>query len=152
MLHVALYQPKIPPNTGNIARQCVGMNAHLHLIGPHDLDLSSHAVKRAGLDYWPHLTLTQHATPDAFLAWLAAEGKTPWLVTKHGSTLFSDPPYRDGDVLLFGNELHGLPPDWHDRWVDRRLVIPIVGHVRSYNLSNAVAIVLATAFVKTQPT
>lgn len=148
MLHVAIYQPKIPPNTGNIARQCVGMTAHLHLIGPHDLDLSSRAVKRAGLDYWEHLTLTQHPTPESFLDWLG--DREPWLVTKRGDLRFDQAPYRDGDVLLFGNEIDGLPPQWHDRWPHRRVVIPIVGNVRSYNLSNAVAIVLSQAFVRTQ--
>lgn len=149
MLHVALYQPKIPPNTGNIARQCVGMGARLHLVGPHALDLSAHAVKRAGLDYWPHLALTEHATPEAFLAWLDAEGRTPWLVTKHGETRFDRAPYAEGDVLLFGNEIDGLPQAWHDRWPTRRVSIPIVGNVRSYNLANSVAVVLSTAVVRT---
>lgn len=149
MLHVAIYQPKIPPNTGNIARQCVGLNAHLHLIGPHDLDLSARAVKRAGLDYWPHLTLTQHPTPDDFLDWL--DGRDPWVVTKFGDTRFDAAPYADGDVLLFGNELTGLPRDWHDRWPHRRVVVPIVGNVRSYNLANTVAILLATAWARTHP-
>lgn len=151
MLHVALYQPEIPPNTGNIARQCVGMGARLHLIGPHTLDLSARAVKRAGLDYWPHVALTEHRTPDAFVEWLAAEGATPWLVTKHGNARFDAPSYADGDVLVFGNETRGLPADWHERWPDRRVSIPIVGPVRSYNLSNAVAIVLATAWARIHP-
>ena len=70
MLHVALYQPKIPPNTGNIARQCVGMDAVLHLIGPLEFDIDEHAVKRAGLDYWPYLNLHQHDQPQDFIDWL----------------------------------------------------------------------------------
>ena len=148
MLHVALYQPSIPPNTGNVARQCVGMGAHLHLIGPHALDLSDAAVKRAGLDYWPHLTLTQHPTPEAFLDWL--RDRRPWLVTKHGGVRFDRAAYANGDVLLFGNEVAGLPESWHARWPERRVAIPIVGPVRSYNLSNAVAIVLSQAFVATR--
>ncbi len=149
MLHVALYQPKIPPNVGNVARQCVGMLAHLHLIGPHGLDLSDRAVKRAGLDYWPHLTLTEHPTPDDFLAWL--EGREPWLVTTRGETRFDRADYRDGDVLLFGSETAGLPPEWHERYPHRRIFIPQPGPVRSFNLANSVAVVLSTAFARIIP-
>lgn len=143
MLHVALYQPKIPPNTGNIARQCVGMDAVLHLIGPIEFDLSDHAVKRAGLDYWPHLELIQHLDPEAFVVWL--DGRIPWLITKSGKTRYDQPEYKDGDIILFGNELAGLPQTWRQRWPDRGVFIPILGQVRSYNLSNAVAVVLAQA-------
>lgn len=143
MIHVVIYQPKIPPNTGNIARQCVGMNAALHLVGPYAFDLSERAVKRAGLDYWPHLRLTEHATAEAFFNWLG--DCQPWLITKIGSLRYDQPAYRDNDVLIFGNELEGLPHHWHDRWSHRRVHIPILGHVRSYNLSNSVSIVLAQA-------
>jgi tRNA (cytidine/uridine-2'-O-)-methyltransferase len=154
MLHVALYQPEIPPNTGNIARQCVGMDAHLHLIGPIAFDLSEHAVKRAGLDYWPHLKLTMYDTPEAFVEWLqkgqAPHGHVPgsglpWLVTKHGPLRYDRVAYRDGDVLIFGAETRGLPPAWLAMWPDRAVHIPMLGPVRSYNLSNAVAVVLAEA-------
>lgn len=143
MLHVALYQPQIPPNTGNIARQCVGMTAHLHLIGPMAFDLSDHAAKRAGLDYWPNLLKTIHPTPEDFLAWLG--DKQPWLVSKFGSQRYDQPAYADEDVLLFGNEISGLPADWKDRWKHRMISIPILGPVRSYNLSNSVALVLGQA-------
>ncbi|MFP4222800.1 MAG: tRNA (cytidine(34)-2'-O)-methyltransferase [Phycisphaeraceae bacterium] len=146
MLHVALYQPTIPPNTGNVSRQCVGMGAVMHLIGPHALDLSSGAVRRAGLDHWNDLTLIEHETPEAFEKWL--DGREPWLVTKFGELRYDQPAYRDGDVLVFGNELTGIPPAWHARWPDRRLRIPIRGPVRSYNLSNTVAMVLSQASLK----
>jgi tRNA (cytidine/uridine-2'-O-)-methyltransferase len=160
MLHVALYQPLIPPNTGNIARQCVGMKARLHLIGPVAFDLSAHAVKRAGLDYWKHLDLQRHESPAGFLGWLASRGgasgrkaakghaRGPWLVTKRGALRYDQAPYADEDVLIFGNEDRGLPRSWHERWPERRVFIPIVGQVRSYNLSNAVAIVLAQAMLR----
>jgi len=143
MLHVALYQPLIPPNTGNIARQCVGMGAQLHLIEPCAFDLSDHAVKRAGLDYWPHLQLTRHATPEHFLQWLG--DRTPWLITTRGTTRYDHAAFADGDVLLFGNETGGLPEARHARWPGRGVTIPMPGKVRSYNLSNAAAIVLAQA-------
>jgi len=143
MLHVALYQPKIPPNTGNIARQCVGMDAALHLIGPLEFNIDDHAVKRAGLDYWPYLKLHRHDQPHDFVDWL--NGREPWLVSKRGQIRYDRPSYQDGDVLLFGDELKGLPDPWMDRWADRTVQIPIMGQVRSYNLSNAVAVVLAAA-------
>ncbi len=143
MLHVALYQPAIPPNTGNIGRQCVGMNMKLHLIGPLAIDLSAQAVKRAGLDYWPHLMLATYESPQAFLTWLG--DRKPWLVSKHGAMRYDQAPYRDEDVIILGNENTGLPRDWHERWPDRVVSIPILGPVRSYNLANAAAIVMAQA-------
>lgn len=146
MMHLALYQPSIPPNTGAIARQCVGMGAHLHLIGPIAFDLSDHAVKRAGLDYWPNLQLTQHVDSDAFIDWL--DGRDPWLVTVCGSLRYDQPTYEDGDVIVMGNELTGLPDAWHARWSARRVHIPMPGPVRSYNLANAAGIVLAHASLK----
>lgn len=146
MLHIALYQPKIPPNTGNIARTTVGMGAMLHLIGPVAFELTDHAVKRAGLDYWSHVKLQVHQSPDAFLEWLG--DRAPWLVTKHGHFRFDQPDYGADDVLIMGDELTGLPSQWHDRWADRRVSIPILGQIRSYNLSNAAAIVLAHASLK----
>lgn len=143
MIHVALYQPVIPPNTGNIARQCIGMNAHLHLIGPLGFSMTEKAFRRAGLDYWQHLKLTIHDTPEDFIAWL--DNRTPYLITKFGEQRFDEPAYKDGDILLFGSETKGLPDEWHQLWPHTRLNIPILGQIRSYNLSNAVALVLGVA-------
>ena len=149
MLHLALYHPAIPQNTGNIARTTVGMGAHLHLIHPMKFEISDHAVKRAGLDYWPSVTLTEHADDDAFLRWLG--DRRPWLVTKHGVHRFDQPDYQSGDVIILGNENTGLPDEWHARWPDRTVTIPMPGpinggaNIRSYNLSNSAAIVLAHA-------
>lgn len=146
MIHVALYQPVIPPNTGNIARQCIGMNAHLHLIGPLGFSMTEKAFRRAGLDYWQRLKLTIHDTPDDFITWL--DNRTPYLITKFGEQRFDEPTYQDGDILLFGSETKGLPEDWHQRWPNHRLNIPILGQIRSYNLSNTVALVLGVASAK----
>jgi len=143
MIHVALYRPEIPPNTGNIARQCVGMNAHLHIIGPISMDLSTNAVRRAGLDYWDKLILTVHDSPDIFLAWL--EDRKPWLVTKFGSLRYDKAEYQNGDVLIFGNEITGLPEEWLSRWTDRTLHVPMPGDIRSYNLANTASIILSHA-------
>ena len=150
VLHVALYHPAIPQNTGNIARTTVGMGAHLHLVHPMKFEITDHAVKRAGLDYWPHVRLTQHADDDAFLAWLGE--RRPWLVTKHGRYRFDEPGYADGDVIVLGNENTGLPPAWHERWAERSVHIPMSDNIRSYNLANAAAIVLAHASLRTRPT
>ncbi len=141
--HIVLYQPSIPPNTGNIGRQCVGMGAMLHLVGPLTIDLSAQAVRRAGLDYWDDLQLQVHDSPDAFLAWLGE--RQPWLVTKFGATRYDRADYRQGDVIIFGNEVTGLPADWRERWAQRGVSIPILGPIRSYNLANAAAIIMAQA-------
>ena len=146
MLNIVLYQPEIPPNTGNIARQCVGMNAFLHIVGPISIDLSANAVRRAGLDYWDKLKLTVHDTPDEFLKWLG--DRRPWLVTKFGSLRYDKAGYADDDILIFGNEITGLPKDWLDRWTERTVYIPMPGEIRSYNLANTASIVLAHASLK----
>lgn len=146
MLHIALYQPIIPQNVGNIARTCVGMDAHMHIIGPTIVDLSDKAVKRAGLDYWDDLKLTQHDSPNAFFRWADASEGTMYAVTKFATTRFDKPTYRDGDILLFGSEREGLPQEIHDRFKpEQKIAIPIPGAVRSYNLANTVAITLAVA-------
>lgn len=171
MLHLALYQPAIAPNVGNAARQCVGLQAALHVIGPTPLSFDDTRVKRAGLDYWPHLRLVQHADSHAFLHWYLQHRQTPaspnpspdpprppslWLITKFGPHRFDQPDYRDGDVILCGNENRGLPQAWRDAADAGRhpfdhggcVHIPILGPVRSYNLSNAAFCVLAHATLR----
>ncbi|MEW6599608.1 MAG: tRNA (cytidine(34)-2'-O)-methyltransferase [Nitrospirota bacterium] len=146
MLHIVLYQPEIPPNTGNISWQCVGMNAKLHIIGPCNFDMSSNAVRRAGLDHWNELLLVLHDNPDAFLKWLG--DRKPWLVTKHGAIRYDLPEYADEDILLFGSETWGLPKEWLRKWSERTVFVPILGNIRSYNLANTAGIVLAQACLK----
>ena len=149
MIHIALYQPLIPQNVGSIARTCVGMAAHLHIIGPTIVDLSDKAVKRAGLDYWDDLTLTQHASPEDFFAWANADNRRVFIITKFATRRFDAPDYRDNDVLLFGSEREGLPPELHKQFDDElKVAIPTPGAVRSYNLSNTVAVLLASAMSK----
>ena len=146
MLHVALYHPAIPQNTGNIGRLCVGMDAHLHIIEPAKFDFSDSSLKRAGLDYWPDVKLTVHENEVLFLEWLGV--RTPWLITKFGASRFDRVAYQDEDVLLLGNENTGLPDAWHTRWPERRIYVPMPGPIRSYNLANTAAVVLAQAFVQ----
>jgi tRNA (cytidine/uridine-2'-O-)-methyltransferase len=142
-MHIALYQPQIPGNTGNIGRLCVGMEATLHIIGPCAFDFSEKALRRAGLDYWPHLRWHRYDGPAEFLAWLGA--RRPWLVTKFGAVRFDQADYQTDEVLILGNEVRGLPDDWHARWPERTLWIPILGPIRSYNLANAAAMVVSQA-------
>ncbi len=146
-MHLALYQPQVPPNTGNIGRLCVGMGATLEIIGPCAFDFSDKALRRAGLDYWPHLTWTLHPSPDNFLTWLGE--RRPWLVSKFGAVRFDQAEYRSDDVIILGNEVRGLPDAWHQRWAERTLHIPILGPIRAFNLANAAAMVLAQAKLKT---
>jgi tRNA (cytidine/uridine-2'-O-)-methyltransferase len=145
-LHVALYQPCIPGNTGNIGRLCVGMGCHLHVIGPTLFDFSERRLRRAGLDYWPHLAWTLHADPESFLTWLG--GREPWLITKFARQRIDQAAWCRGDVLILGNENHGLPEAWHQRWPERGLGIPIYGAIRSYNLANAAAMTVAAAVAR----
>ncbi|MEM8783033.1 MAG: tRNA (cytidine(34)-2'-O)-methyltransferase [Planctomycetota bacterium] len=158
MLHVVQYHPAIPQNTGNIARTTVGFGAALHVIHPMKFEITDHAVQRAGLDYWPSVDLTQHENDDAFLAWLekhrTISEANVWLVTKFGNTRFDQARYGPDDVLIFGNENTGLPEAWHDRFPGSRITIPMPGppdgkpNIRSYNVANTVAIVLAAATVQ----
>ena len=143
MLHIVLYQPQIPPNTGNIGRLCVGLDAHLHLIKPLGFELTEQAFRRAGLDYWPNLTHTVHESEDDFFYWL--EDRQPWLVSKFGQSRYFEQSYCDEDIFVFGRETTGLPQHWHERFPDRLISIPILGPIRSFNLANTVAMVLVEA-------
>lgn len=146
-MHVALYQPQIPGNTGNIGRLCVGMGAELEVIGPCAFDFSEKALRRAGLDYWPNLQWRLHENPEAFLKWLGE--RRPWLVSKYGKVRFDRVPYATEDVIILGNEVRGLPREWHQRWADRTLHVPILGPIRSFNLANTAAMILSQAKLAT---
>jgi len=119
------------------------MNACLHIIGPIDMDLRSSAVKRAGLDYWDQLDLTFHKDSDAFLEWMG--DRQPWLVSKLGQLRYDRADFIDGDILIFGNEITGLPEKWLSQWKTRTVYIPMPGNIRSYNLANTASIILAQA-------
>ncbi len=146
-LHVVLYHPEIPQNTGNIGRLCVGIGAALHLVRPLSFDTSEAAVRRAGLDYWKLLDLTEHEDEAAFWAWAA--GRRVHLYSSHGAEPYTRARYERGDVLVFGRESVGLPPEL----VAERgaFQIPMTGPVRSLNLSNAVAVVTYEALRQLSP-
>lgn len=147
LLHVVLVHPEIAPNTGNAGRLCVAVGARLHLVHPLGFRLDDKAVRRAGLDYWSHVDLQEHADLDAFLTW--AEGRRLHLFSAHGRASFTQARFELGDVLVFGCESVGLP-----RWlVAERGAwrIPLIGPVRSLNLSNAVAISVYRALQEIAP-
>lgn len=147
-LHIVLYHPEIPPNTGNIGRLCVAIQAVLHVVHPIGFDMGEKAVRRAGLDYWKHVQLVEHPSEEAFWRW--AEGRRVHAFSADGERPFTDIAYAPGDVLLFGRETVGLPRD-----LVRRLggaFIPMVdGPIRSLNLGNAVSIVAYEAMRALHP-
>jgi tRNA (cytidine/uridine-2'-O-)-methyltransferase len=144
MLHIALWEPEIPPNTGNIARLCAATGAALHLIGRLGFRLDDRALRRAGLDYWPEVELHRHATQADFEA--ACAGKRVFCFSARAVTPFTQVLYQPGDCLLFGGESQGLPAGVLERYGDRVLLIPMpAGRVRSLNLATAVGIALYEA-------
>ncbi len=144
MLHVALWEPEIPPNTGNVARLCAATGAELHLIGRLGFHLDDRSLKRAGLDYWPAVRLHRHVDQAAFEA--ARSGGTIWCVEAPAPRLYTQVRYAPGDCLLFGGESRGLPASVLERHAGHVVAIPMPGDaVRSLNLANAVGIVLYEA-------
>ena len=140
-LRIALYEPQIPPNTGNIARTSAAFQLPLALIEPLGFSLEDRYLKRAGLDYWPHVQLSTHSDVEAFLAALP----TPFRLigcSRHGGTALPQMRFEPGDVLLFGREDLGLPQSVRTR-CDQLCTIPMPGGaaVRSLNLSVATALV-----------
>lgn len=143
-LHVALYRPEIPPNTGNIIRLCANTGAQLHLIHPLGFTLDDAKLRRAGLDYHEWATVREHASLDALHAVLP-ESRLIAFSTK-GKTRYDQVAYQDGDVLLFGSETVGLPAEILTRLPEaQRAFIPMRAGVRSLNLSNAVAVAVYEA-------
>ncbi|MCC4308357.1 tRNA (cytidine(34)-2'-O)-methyltransferase [Alcanivorax marinus] len=145
MLHIALFEPEIPPNTGNIIRLAANTGAALHLIEPLGFQLDEKRLRRAGLDYGEFARVRVHRDYPAFVE--AMDGARQFALTTKGGPAPSQAAFRDGDVLLFGPEtrglpaaiLEGLPAEW-------RLRLPMVADSRSLNLSNAVAATLYEAW------
>ena len=148
MIRVALVEPEIPPNTGNIARLCAATNVPLHIIGATGFRLDDRAVRRAGLDYWPQVVLNRHATL-SHLHESLPEARFLYLTTK-ASKSYTDWTFLPDDCLVFGRETRGLPePVLRSNW-DRCLTIPMPNKkVRSLNLATAVGIVLYEALRQT---
>ncbi len=144
MLHVALWEPEIPPNTGNIARLCAATGTRLHLIGRLGFRLDDRSLRRAGLDYWHAVDVVRHVTFEDFEH--ATAGLRIWCVETPNEKPYTRADFADGDCLLFGNESSGLPASVRERYAERLVGIPMpTGAVRSLNLATAVGIVLYDA-------
>jgi tRNA (cytidine/uridine-2'-O-)-methyltransferase len=148
MLSVALVEPEIPPNTGNIARLCAAMRVPLHIVGVAGFRLDDRAVRRAGLDYWPEVSLHRHRDLPALEAALA-DTRFVYLTTK-AERPYTDWHFASDDCLVFGRETRGLPEELLRANHERCVTIPMLNqNVRSLNLATSVAIVLAEALRQT---
>lgn len=138
LLHVVLFQPEIPYNTGSVGRTCVAVGAKLWLVRPLGFRVDDYYLRRAGLDYWEKLVWQVVDDWDALKRELPAGRR--WLFTKKAARSYLDVAYQRGDVLVFGSESAGLPEQLLTAHADSQLRIPIRADVRSLNLSNSVAV------------
>jgi len=139
-VHIVLVHPQIPQNTGNIGRLCAGTNTRLHLVKPLGFKLEDRYLKRAGLDYWPHLDLQVHESLDDALA--GANSEDVAFFSTHGTRRYTEFQPSGDAWLVFGREADGLDSDVKEREQARLFGIPITDKVRSFNLANSVAITL----------
>ncbi|MCQ2545063.1 MAG: tRNA (uridine(34)/cytosine(34)/5-carboxymethylaminomethyluridine(34)-2'-O)-methyltransferase TrmL [Clostridia bacterium] len=148
-IHIVLVEPEIPPNTGNIARSCAATGSVLHLVKPLGFSIDDKALKRAGLDYWPYVTVEVHESLRDFMD--KYQGRRMFLATTKGSRNYSEADFADEDMILFGRETAGLPRDFiaereaADPGCTIRIPMSQDTRLRSLNLSNSVAIVLFEA-------
>jgi tRNA (cytidine/uridine-2'-O-)-methyltransferase len=143
LLHVVLYQPDIPQNTGNIGRSCVAVGAKLWLVRPLGFHLDDRYLKRAGMDYWRHLDW--EAVDDWHELTAKLTGRTMWLLTKFAERLAWEAEFARGDVLVFGSETRGLPESIRREHAARCLKLPMHPEVRSLNLASAANTVMYEA-------
>jgi tRNA (cytidine/uridine-2'-O-)-methyltransferase len=139
-LHVVLVEPQIAANTGAIGRTCVAVDAMLWLVRPLGFHLGDRYLRRAGLDYWPHLAWRAVDSLDDVSAALGNERL--WAFSSKAQRLYTQASFRHGDVLVFGSETRGLPPSWLAQRRDQALRIPLRPQARCLNLANAVAVAL----------
>jgi tRNA (cytidine/uridine-2'-O-)-methyltransferase len=144
MFHIALFEPEIPANTGNIIRLSANAGMQLHLIKPLGFDLDDKKLRRAGLDYHEWATMQLHESLTDFLA--SVETKRVFALTTKGKKVYSDVKFQDSDVFLFGCETRGLPKETLEMIGENCLYLPMQPESRSLNLSNTVAIVLYEAW------
>lgn len=145
MLDVVLFQPQIPPNTGNIIRLCANTGFRLHLIEPLGFDLEDKKLRRAGLDYHEFAALKRHANYQSFVE--SEQPKRILAVTTKSTGYYGDVSFQSGDYLLFGSETGGLPEDVRQQIPDQdKIRIPMLKDSRSMNLSNATAVIVYEAW------
>lgn len=145
LFKVVLVEPEIPQNTGNIGRTCVGTHCELHIVGPMSFEITDSNVKRAGLDYWPHLRWFYYESFEQWRAQVQNPDRVFYFTTKVQKT-FYDIEYQKGDWLVFGKETKGLPPELIQQNHHQAVTIPQPGPVRSLNLATSVAIAVYEAY------
>jgi tRNA (cytidine/uridine-2'-O-)-methyltransferase len=144
MLHVALWEPEIPPNTGNVARLCAATGVPLHLVGRLGFKMDDRSLKRAGLDYWEAVDARLHPTFTDLESEIGIEHI--WCVETPAQVHYTQAKFQVGDCLVFGSESKGLPPEVRERYAARTIGIPMpTGRVRSLNLATSAGIVLYEA-------
>lgn len=145
MFEIALYEPEIPPNTGNIMRLCANTGCSLHLIHPLGFDLDEKKLRRAGMDYRDMATIQEHQNFTDFLTTINTTA-TLYALTTKGSSNYAEATFKAGDILLFGPETRGLPTTVLDELANsQKLRLPMLADSRSLNLSNTVAITVYEA-------
>lgn len=145
MFHIVLYQPEIPPNTGNIIRLSANTGCCLHLIEPLGFNLDDKQLKRAGLDY--HALTNVKSYPSLELCLAQFDPERCFALTTKGTTKYHQPRFQAGDVFVFGPESRGLPAELRDSFkADNKLCVPQLTHARSLNLANAVSIMVYEAW------
>lgn len=147
MFNIVLVEPEIPQNTGNIVRTCAATGCRLHLVRPLGFEVSDKYLKRAGLDYWHFVDITYYDSVDELFE-QNPDGRFYFFSTKAAKT-HSDVQYREGDFLVFGKETKGLPEPLLAAHYKNAVRIPMIGEIRSLNLSNSVAIAVYEAWRQT---
>lgn len=141
-LNIVLIAPEIPGNTGSIGRTALALNARLILIKPYGFELTEKSVRRAGLDYWKHVKLTEYDSFEEFLEKERPEREKMYLLSKRGEKVYYQANFSEGAYLIFGPETRGIPPSLLENYHERTYSLPQYSpHVRSLNLSNVVTAV-----------
>jgi len=139
-MKIVLYHPEIPQNTGNIGRLCVATNTPLYLVRPLGFFIDSKEIRRSGLDYWENLDFTLVDSLEEIKE--QNPGSRLWYLSTKGKQIYTDVKYQKDDILVFGSEGSGLPPEIFEKYPDSILTIPMWGPVRSLNLATTVGVVL----------
>ena len=140
MLNIVLVEPEIPQNCGNVARTCAATGSRLHLVRPLGCDISDRAVKRAGLDYWHLVEVSDYENLDDLFRRHPEAAEGAWLTTTKAPRSFADARFTTDSWLFFGKETAGLPLEFRERFRDRCIRLPMIDEARSLNLSNTVAV------------
>ncbi len=142
-MNIVLHEPEIPANTGNIGRTCVATGTSLHLIKPLGFDISDKAVRRAGMDYWKELDLHVYENFEEFIE--RNPGAKIYMATTKAKKAYTEVEYTENDFIMFGKESAGIPEEILVKYEETSVRIPMIGEIRSLNLSNSVSIILYEA-------